>query len=134
LLILMSGVGVLLLIICANVANILMARAVARAREMSVRLAIGAGRGRLVRQLLTESRSRPIGAGAGLLLSRWMTRLLLDRGRRRPVLPLDTGIGVAALTFTSLLSLACVIAFGVMPRCERRGSKWPPRSGPTASR
>ena len=117
LLILMAGVTLLLLIICANVANILMARAVARTREMSVRLAIGAGRGRLVRQLLTESLLlAAIGASAGLVLSKWMTRLLLwmaaDGG---PVLPLDTGIDFAALTFTSLLSVVCVIAFGLAP-------------------
>jgi predicted permease len=113
----MSGVGLLLLIICANVANILMARAVARTREMSVRLAIGAARGRLVRQLLTESLLLAgLGAGAGLVASHWMSRYLLvlaaDGGS---VLPLDTGVGLAALAFTSALGLVAVVAFGLMP-------------------
>jgi predicted permease len=117
LLILTGGVGLLLLIICANVANILLARAVARTREMSVRLAIGAGRGRLVRQLLTESLVLGLlGAAAGLLVSNWMSRVLLvmaaDGGN---VLPLDTGIGLPALVFTTLLSLTAVVAFGLMP-------------------
>ena len=117
LLILMAGVGLLLLIICANVANILMARAVARTREMSVRLAIGDGRGRLVRQLLTESLLlAALGAGAGLVVSGWMSRVLLvlaaDGGT---VLPLDTGVGFAALGFTSALGLVAVVAFGLMP-------------------
>jgi predicted permease len=117
LLILMAGVGLLLLIICANVANILMARAVARTREMSVRLAIGAGRGRLIRQLLTESLLlAALGSAAGLVVSGWMSRFLLvlaaDGGT---VLPLDTGVGVAALGFTSALGLVAVVAFGLMP-------------------
>jgi len=117
LLILLAGVALLLMIICANVANILMARAVARTREMSVRLAIGAGRGRLVRQLLTESLLlAALGAAAGLVVSTWMSRLLLvmaaDGGS---VLPLDTGIGLAALGFTTALSLTAVVVFGLMP-------------------
>jgi predicted permease len=117
LLILMAGVGLLLLVICANVANILMARAVARTREMSVRLAVGAGRGRLVRQLLTESLLLAgLGAVAGLVASNWMSRYLLvlaaDGGT---VLPLDTGVGLAALGFTSALGLMAVVAFGLMP-------------------
>jgi predicted permease len=107
----------LLLIICANVANILLARAVARTREMSVRLAIGAPRGRLVRQLLTESLLLSvIGAAAGVVLSGWMTRLLLWLAADGDtVMPLETGIGLPALLFTSVLALISVVVFGLMP-------------------
>lgn len=117
LLILMAGVALLLLIICANVGNILLARAVARGREMSVRLAIGAGRGRLVRQLLTESMVLGLlGAVAGLLLASWGSRLLLamaaDGGT---AIPLDTGVGAVALAFTLGLSLVAVVSFGLVP-------------------
>ncbi len=114
---LMVGVGVLLLIICANVANLLLARAVARGREMSLRLAIGAGRGRLVRQLLSESLMLAlIGAALGLLLARWGSRLLLalhaDGAR---ALPLDTGLVLPVLAFTAGLAMVTVILFGLVP-------------------
>jgi predicted permease len=117
LLILMAGVGLLLLIICANVANILMARAAARTREMSVRLAIGAGRRRLVRQLLTESLLLGLlGAAAGLVASNWMSRyLLVLAANGGSVLPLDTGIGFAAMAFTIVLGLTAVVVFGLLP-------------------
>jgi predicted permease len=117
LLILMAGVGLLLLIICANVGNILMARAVARGREMSVRMAIGAGRSRLVRQLMTESvLLAALGAATGLVLASWGSRLLLtlaaDGGK---AIPLDTGVGLVALGFTASISLTAVLVFGMLP-------------------
>jgi predicted permease len=123
LLILMAGVGLLLLIICANVANILLARAAARVREMSVRLAIGAVRGRLVRQLLTESLLlAALGAAAGLALSGWMTQLLLvlaaDGGQ---VMPLKTGVGLPALAFTTIAGFVAVLVFGLMPALRTSG-------------
>jgi predicted permease len=117
LLTLMVGVGVLLLIICANVATLLLARAVARGREMGVRLAIGARRGRLVRQLLTESLLlASLGAGAGLLVARWGSRLLLalaSDGSR--VIGLDTGLDTAVVAFTAGLSGCAVLLFGLAP-------------------
>ncbi|HSA54987.1 MAG TPA: ABC transporter permease [Gemmatimonadaceae bacterium] len=117
LVILMVGVGLLLVIICANVANLLLARAVARTRETSVRLAIGASRARLVRQMLTESLLLALlGAVAGLLVGRWGSRLLLALAADgSPVLPLDTRIDVVALGFTMLLAMLAVVVFGLVP-------------------
>jgi predicted permease len=117
LLVLMAVAGLVLLIACANVASLLLARATARQREISVRLAIGAGRGRIVRQLLTESTLlSAIGAALGIWLSWLGSRFLVDTlsGGQSPV-TVDLTPNWHVLAFACAVALANGILFGLAP-------------------
>ena len=116
LLILLGGVAFVLLIACANVANLLLVRGVARAGELAVRTALGAGRGRLIRQLVTESMVLSlIGGGAGFLLAIIGTRLLVAAAP--PSIPRLDAIHVDAtvLAFTLLIATVTGAIFGLVP-------------------
>jgi predicted permease len=114
---LMGVVGLVLLIACANVANLLLARAASRQREIAVRVAMGAGASRLFRQVLTESiLLAGIGGAFGLLIARWADSALLRlvSGGRTPI-PLDVHPDATVLGFTLGISLLTGILFGVVP-------------------
>jgi predicted permease len=123
LLVLLSAVGCVLLISCVNVANLMLARSTARAREFAVRTALGASRGRILRQLLTESLLLAVlGGGLGLILAVWGTKAALNR--LPPGLPraAEVAIDGRVLLFTVLISLGCGIFFGLAPAMKNARS------------
>ena len=122
-------VGLVLLIACANVANLLLARAAARRREMAIRTAIGARRGQLVRQLLVESLMLAAAGGvAGAVLSVLLSRTLGAVHRRRPVDPgIETTPDLRMLAFTGGVTLLTAIVFGLVPALQ--GSRVSPGTG-----
>jgi putative ABC transport system permease protein len=120
LVILLGAVGFLLLIACANVANMLLAQTTGRYREVAIRLAVGAGRWRVIRQLLTESVLLGlIGGVAGVLLSIWLKNLLVSFSpegslpRTNPI-----AINFWVLAFAATISVICGIVFGVAPAMQ----------------
>jgi putative ABC transport system permease protein len=115
--VLMGMVGLLLLIACANLANLMLARAAGRRQEFGIRIALGAGKWRIVRQMLIESLLLSItGAGLGLLIAGWASRLLLSTmWSGFTPLTLDGSPDLRVLAFTAIASLATGLLFGVAP-------------------
>jgi predicted permease len=117
LLLLFGMVGVVLLICCANVANLMLTRGAARTREIAVRLAVGAGRTQLLRQLLAESLVLSLlGTVGGALLAAWSIPLLLRLPARGPdPVPLDVHVDLRVLGFTLGLAAITAVLFGLAP-------------------
>lgn len=125
---LVGGVGFLLLICCANVANLQLARGIARTRELALRRALGASRSRLIRQLLTESMLLALlGGAAGLVLAHWIVPLLAAinpiQGTSLAGFFHNFKIDSRVLTFALLVTLATGVIFGLLPALKGAGKR-----------
>ncbi len=115
--VLMALIGIVLLIACANIANLFLGRAASRRREIAIRLGLGASRARIVAQMFAEAvLVAAAGTGAGLVLARWLRDLLLTYlpGTQR----LDATLDLRVLSFTLMVSIAAVLLFGLLPALQ----------------
>lgn len=114
--VLLGAVGLVILVVCANVSSLMLARSVARSREMTVRMTLGAGRRRLIQQMLVEGVLLAIVSSMlGLFAATLGTRVLLATVSASSPIAIDTTPDARVLAFTATLTLACVLLFGLLP-------------------